>query len=185
MAKIRSLLTLAYLCATALGDGYTPKNTHQYCFYATYTSLNTLSWPAASNSSSKAVELTHGQSKRAATLKKSPAYCSGLVEVTSLYASATTLCHGEEFSEGIVFWKGLCKSVGFPLMDLTDIKTTATNEYIESLAVINPSTTNATKIISPVVLDKHYYDKAVRYLVSMIILLILQRTLPDRTRGQT
>jgi len=190
MAKTRFLLALAYLCVTALGAGYAPKNTHQYCFDAIYTSFNALSWPTTSeahtNSSETAVQ-AHGQSKRAqgATPKKSPAYCSSLVEVTSLYASSKILCQGEEFSEGIIFWKGLCKSVGSPLMDLTGIKTTATHEYIEKLMVVDPSTTNITKMTSPVVLDKHYYEKAVRYLVSMIIILIRLRTLADETRGQT
>jgi hypothetical protein len=87
----------------------------------------------------------------------------------SVYASAKKYCKGGKWTAAIPEWRTLCESAGTTLMDLTTIEVNATDAYIDSLPIIDPSintTTTEGTITSPVLLSLSYYNRAYKSYVA-------------------
>ncbi|KAE8374347.1 ferric reductase like transmembrane component-domain-containing protein [Aspergillus bertholletiae] len=139
------------LCLSPLivAKDLSPSNTNEYCMYAIYKSLSPLTWKESTNTSSLARSISASE-------------CSNEAEVTSIYLSVAEYCHGKAYDAGLAFWDRWCVHSGTSLTGLDKIEADVTTAYIERLSTINPDIVGKTTIVSPVLLDKSYYLRAVR-----------------------
>lgn len=148
-----AILALAF-GSHVVAKGFSPTDAAEYCMYAIYESLSELSWQESANETS-----SEGSN--------SASPCSNEIEVTSIYASVVEYCHGASYSQGLVFWDKLCANLGTSLTGLDDLEASVTTAYIEQLPAISPDTAGKTEISTPVLLEKSYYSRAVRSVVSV------------------
>lgn len=118
-----------------------PSDLSQYCFYALYGPLTTLSWG-------------HSEAPRSQT--PSPG-CSNRITVTSIYASSKTYCSPSQLQAGLEYWAGLCQQSRSPLIDLSAIAANITDSYISQLPHVDPQSNSTIAISQPAVLSRTFF----------------------------
>lgn len=183
-----SLCFLAFCCAQVLAKAVTPDTSDQYCVYAIYSSFSSYTFSDGSLVRSDSTNLA-GRSVASPTLneysysdgwsgdrfqadrslsvrsKGLSTPCTVTSGVMSIYASSNLYCTAAEITSGFDYIRKTCEMSGTKMISLDNITATATDSYISSLQVVDPSTLSTkTSITHAVVLSQHYYKLAIRSL---------------------
>ncbi|GME25800.1 fre family ferric-chelate reductase [Neofusicoccum parvum] len=143
MLRLSSLFLAFALCTVRiLAESFTPEVWSQYCFYAIYDPLDSLTWASDGSSKAKTQE------------------CTNVAVVSSIYASCKVYCSADQFDEGLEFWKELCHHGKSTLMDLSNISTTLTQSSINQLPVADPELNSTEQISEPVLLTQEYFERS-------------------------
>ncbi|KAL1626492.1 hypothetical protein SLS56_006803 [Neofusicoccum ribis] len=143
MLRLSSLFLAFVLCTVwILAESFTPEVWSQYCFYAIYDPLDSLTWASDGSSKAKTQE------------------CTNVAVVSSIYASCKVYCSPDQFDEGLEFWKELCHHGKSKLMDLSNISTTLTQSSINKLPVADPELNSTEQISEPVLLTREHFERS-------------------------
>lgn len=170
------------------GSHMSAPNLADYCFYSIYSSLASYTFvgsttiSSGSSGSSNSSSASHGSSVASTSHgsrmvrrghkggSTTTGFCQAPVEVMSLYASAKVYCNKKALAGLQSYWQYLCEQDSLTLMDLSSAEANATDAYIASLPIIDPSVNSTTltgTIESPVLLSRSYFNRAYKSYVSI------------------
>lgn len=172
MPRIACLLCLLVACCIQVLAQLDSPTSDQYCVYAIYSSFSNF---AFSDDSSTRFTIIHDnelsgnqhQGHQSLTVRQADptTQCTVTSEVMSIYASAKLYCTTEETTSGFDYLRETCELSGIEMMSLDNITATATDSYVRSLQVIDPSILSpGMAITQAVVLSPSYYVLALRTL---------------------